>query len=82
MGRVIHHRLVNNLSIRKASFSDSEFPWLASFLDRTVAARRAEIPLESATGIIPGNRGKVGGSWFHHPLSNGQPPRGIYHQLL
>jgi hypothetical protein len=56
---------VNNLRIRKSSLRDNEFPWSTSFLDRTVAARRAEKPLESATGIIPGNRGKVDGSWFH-----------------
>jgi hypothetical protein len=40
----------------------------ASFLDRTVAARRPEKPFESATGIIPGDRGKVGDSWCRPPL--------------
>lgn len=38
------------------------------FLDRTVAVRRHEKPAESATGIIPGNRGKVGGNWCPLPL--------------
>jgi hypothetical protein len=30
-----------------------------------VSARRHEKPADGAAGIIPGNRGKVGGSWFH-----------------
>jgi hypothetical protein len=38
------------------------------FLDRTVAVRRHEKPAESATGIIPGNRGKEGGNWCRRPL--------------
>jgi len=42
-----------------------------SFLDRTVAARRPEKPFESATGIIPGDRGKVGDSWCRPPLRHG-----------
>lgn len=37
------------------------------FLDRTVTARRHENPAESATGIIPGNRGKDGGNWCRRP---------------
>ncbi len=41
------------------------------FLDRTVAARRHEKPAGSTTGIIPGDRGKVGGSWCHLPLPCG-----------
>jgi len=39
-----------------------------TFLDRTVAVRRHEKPAESATGIIPGNRGKAGGNWCRPPL--------------
>ncbi len=39
-----------------------------SFLDRTVAARRPEKTFESAAGIIPGDRGKVGDSWCRPPL--------------
>jgi large subunit ribosomal protein L33 len=35
---------------------------------RTVAARRHEKPAESATGIIPGNRGKVGRNWCGQSL--------------
>ena len=42
-----------------------------SFIDRTVAARRPEKPFESATGIIPGDRGKVGDSWCRPPLRRG-----------
>ena len=42
-----------------------------SFLDRTVAARRPEKTFESATGIIPGDRGKVGDSWCRPPLRRG-----------
>src|ERR1022692_532408 len=42
---------------------------LAAFLDRTAAARRPENPFESTAGIIPGDRGKEGGSWCRHPLS-------------
>jgi len=54
-----------------------------TFLDRTVAARRPEKPAGSTTGIIPGDRGKVGGSWCHPPLRRGQPRlAGRYHQLL
>ena len=41
---------------------------MASFLDRTVAARRYEKPAASTTGIIPGDRGMVGGSWCCRPL--------------
>jgi hypothetical protein len=41
-----------------------------SFLDRTVAARRPVKPDASTTGIIPGNRGKVGDSWCHPPLQD------------
>ena len=41
---------------------------MVTFLDRTVAARRPEKPAESTTGIIPGDRGKVGGSWCRRPL--------------
>ena len=41
---------------------------LVTFLDRTVAVRRHEKPAESATGIIPGNRGKAGGNWCRPPL--------------
>jgi hypothetical protein len=33
-----------------------------------VAARRPEKPDASTTGIIPGDRGKVGGSWCRFPL--------------
>lgn len=40
----------------------------ASFLDRTVEARRHEKPAGSATGIIPGNRGKAGDNWCRLPL--------------
>ena len=40
----------------------------ASFLDRTVAARRHEKPTEGATGIIPGNRGKADRNWCGPPL--------------
>ncbi len=43
----------------------------SSFLDRTVAARRPEKPFESATGIIPGDRGMVGDSWCRPPLLRG-----------
>jgi hypothetical protein len=35
----------------------------------TVAARRPENPFESTTEIIPGDRGKDGGSWCRHPLT-------------
>jgi hypothetical protein len=35
---------------------------------RTVEARRPEKPAESTTGIIPGDRGKDGGSWCRPPL--------------
>jgi len=35
--------------------------------------RRDEKHGESATGIIPGDRGKEGGSWCHPPLRRGQP---------
>ena len=45
-----------------------EFAFSSPFLDRTVAVRRHEKPAESATGIIPGNRGKVGGNWCRPPL--------------
>jgi hypothetical protein len=39
--------------------------------------------VESATGIIPGNRGKVDGSWCRHPLcTHIMRAKGIYHQLL
>jgi hypothetical protein len=34
-------------------------------------ARRPEKPAESATGIIPGDRGKEGGSWCRPPLQTG-----------
>jgi hypothetical protein len=44
--------------------------FLSLFLDRTVEARRHEKPGASATGIIPGNRGKVGGNWCRQPLSD------------
>lgn len=40
---------------------------LASFLDRTAAARRSEGIDGSTAGIIPGNRGKVGGHWCRPP---------------
>jgi hypothetical protein len=43
----------------------------AAFLDRTVAVRRYEKSAESTTGIIPGDRGKEGGSWCHLPLRSG-----------
>jgi len=33
-----------------------------------IDARRSENSAESATGIIPGDRGKDGGSWCRHPL--------------
>ena len=41
---------------------------VAVFLDRTVVVRRAEMPDESATGILPGDRGMVGGNWCRQPL--------------
>ncbi len=47
----------------------------SSFLDRTVAARRHENPAESATGIIPGNRGKDGGNWCRLPLGGASRPQ-------
>jgi hypothetical protein len=50
---------------------------LDPFLDRTVAARRHEKPAESATGIIPGNRGKVGRNWCGRPLL--QPRAAVRH---
>jgi len=44
---------------------------------------RSENSFESATGIIPGDRGKDGGSWCRPPLQRGQPRFGRqYHQLL
>ncbi len=54
-----------------------------SFLDRTVAALRAEMLTESAIGMIPGDRGKVGGNWCRPPLTQARAlVRGIYHQFL
>jgi hypothetical protein len=47
------------------------------FLDRTVAARWPEKPAESATGIIPGNRGKESGNWCRPPLDGASRPRHI-----
>jgi hypothetical protein len=45
--------------------------------------RRVEKSAVHATGIIPGNRGKVGGSWFRPPLHSLQTGvAGRYHQLL
>jgi hypothetical protein len=38
------------------------------FLDRTVVVRRAEMSDASATGILPGDRGMVGGNWCRQPL--------------
>ena len=40
---------------------------------------RHEKTTESATGIIPGNRGKAGGNWFP---SVARATVGIYHQFL
>jgi hypothetical protein len=45
------------------------------------AARRPEKPFESTAGIIPGDRGKDGGSWCRYPLSVAIRSR-HYHQLL
>ena len=53
-------------------------PFTASFslfLDRTVEARRHEKPAGSATGIIPGNRGKEGGNWCRVPLDGASRPQ-------
>jgi len=36
---------------------------------KAAAARRPEKPFESTAGIIPGDRGKDGGSWCRNPLS-------------
>lgn len=47
----------------------------STFLDRTVAARWPEKPAESATGIIPGNRGKESGNWCRPPLDGASRPR-------
>jgi hypothetical protein len=47
------------------------------FLDRTVAVRRHEKPAESATGIIPGNRGKAGDNWCRPPLHGASHVRQI-----
>ncbi len=47
---------------------DSGARIFSPFLDRTVAARRHEKTDESATGIIPGNRGKEHGNWCRAPL--------------
>jgi hypothetical protein len=41
------------------------------------AARRHEKPAESATGIIPGNRGKVSGNWCRPPLHGASHVRQI-----
>jgi len=37
---------------------------------------RSENPAESTTGIIPGDRGKEGGSWCRPPLPTGNRWRG------
>jgi hypothetical protein len=49
----------------------------------TVVVRRPEKPAESATGIIPGNRGMDGDSWCRPPLRAAFAARaGRSHQLL
>ena len=59
---------MRKLGVRKPSQTPTPYPRSCSFLDRTVAARRPEKPAGSTTGIIPGNRGKVGGNWCRPPL--------------
>jgi len=57
----------------------SEFSEVYEFghhLDLSRAARRPENPFESTTGIIPGDRGKDGGSWCRRPLTAAMRNRG------
>jgi hypothetical protein len=55
--------------VRNKSFKSRNRPALSTpFLDRTVAARRSEMVAGSTAGIIPGDRGKVGGNWCRPPL--------------
>ena len=42
------------------------------------SARRAEMPDESTTGMIPGDRGMVGGNWCRPPLPTAQAGREAY----
>lgn len=61
-------RFVKKLLRTKASNRATHPHCRHPFLDRTVAARRSEMVAESTAGIIPGDRGKVGGNWCRPPL--------------
>lgn len=64
---------MNRLCRTKASNSARAAHALPRSLIEQSSARRAEMPDESTTGMIPGDRGMVGGNWCRLPLRRREP---------